>query len=75
MLIVVPFLHSREIFGVVLIFIFGVVTIWDGISKAVEEIKSGILVVGVSERMNAINNARRDGERGEGTSFDAEYCA
>ena len=48
---------------------------WDGISKAVEEIKSGILVVGVSERMNAINNARRDGDRGDGTSFDVASCA
>ena len=69
-LIVVTLLHSCEIVGVVLIFIFGVVTIWDGISKAVEEIKSRILVVGVGKRVNAINNARRDGERGEGMSFD-----
>ena len=75
MLIVVTFLHSCEIFGVVIIFVVGGVTIWDGISKAVEEIKSGVLVVGVGERVNAINNARRDGERGDGTSFYAASCA
>ena len=36
---------------------------------------SGILVVGVGERVNAINNARQEGERGEGTPFDATSCA
>ena len=74
-MLIVTSLHSCEIFGVVPIFVFGGVTMWDGISKAVEEIKSGILVVGVSERMNAINNARRDGDRGDGTSFDVASCA
>ena len=75
MLIVVPFFHSCEIFGVVLIFFVGGVTIWDGISKAVEEIKNGVLVVVVDERVNTINKARRDGERGEGTLFDeASYA-
>ena len=70
-MLVVTFLHPCEIFGVVPIFVVGGVTIWDGISKAVEEIKSQILVVSVGERVNAINNARRYRERGEGTSFDA----
>ena len=74
-LIVVPFLHSCEIFGVVLIFVVGGVTIWDGISKAAEEIKSGVLAVGVSECVNTINNACRDRERGDGTSFDVASCA
>ena len=71
MLIVVTLLHSCENFGVVLIFVFGGVTIWDRISKAVKEIKSRILVVGVGECVKKINNARRDEERGEGTWFDA----
>ena len=75
MLIFVTFLHSCEIFGVVLIFVVGGVTIWDGISKAVEEIRSRILVVGVSKRDNEISNVRPDRERGEGTSFDAASCA
>ena len=75
MLIVIPFLHSCDIFGVVLIFVVRGVTIWDWISKAVEEVKSGILVFEVGKRVNAINNARRYGERGEGTSFDAASCA
>ena len=65
-MIVVPFLHSRDIFGAVLIFVLGGVTIWDGIYKAVKEIKSGILVVGVGESVNVINNMCRDRERGEG---------
>ena len=68
------FLHSCEIFGVVFIFVVGGVAIWDGISKSVKEIKSKILVVGVGERLYAVDNARRDGERGEGTSFDAASC-
>ena len=57
-----------------IIFVVGGVTIWDGISKAVEEINIGILVVGVGERLKAINNACRDGERGKGTSFDEASC-
>ena len=57
MMIFVPLLHSCEIFGLVLVFVVGGVTICDGISKAVEEIKRGVLVVSVGECMNAINNA------------------
>ena len=72
---VVTLLHSCEKFGVVLIFVFGGVTIWDRISKAVKEIKSRILVVGVGECMNKINNARRDEERGGCMSFDAASYA
>ena len=34
-----------------------------------------MLVVGVSKRVNAINNTFRDGERGEGMFFDAASCA
>ena len=56
-------------------FFVGGVTIWDGISKAAKEIKSRILVVGVGERVNVINNACRYGKRGEGTPFDAASCA
>ena len=59
-MLIITFLHSCEIFGVVLIFCVRGVTIWDEISKAVKEIKSGILVFGVGEYVNAINNARRD---------------
>ena len=44
-LIVVTFLHFCEIFGVVIIFVVGGVTILDRIFKAVEEINSGILVL------------------------------
>ena len=75
MLNIVPFLHSCDIFRIILILVVGVVTIWDVISKAVEEIKSRILIVGVGKRVNAINNARQDGERDEGTSFDVASCA
>ena len=32
------------------------------------------MVVGVGKRVKAIDNARRDGERSEGTSFDAASC-
>ena len=71
MLIVVPFLHYCELFGVVLIFVVGGVTVWDGISKAVEEIKIRVLFFSVGKRVNATNNERWDRERGEGTSFDA----
>ena len=74
-MLIFTFLQSCEIFGVVLVLVVGGVTIWNGISEAVKEIKSRILVVGVGERVNAINNARRDGERGEGTSFDTAFCA
>ena len=74
-MIFVPLLHSCEIFGLVLVFVDGGVTICDGISKAVEEIKSGVLVVGVGERVIGINNARRDEERGGCMSFDAASYA
>ena len=36
--------------------------------------KSGILVVSTGERVHAVDNARQDGEKGEGTSFDAASC-
>ena len=74
-MLVVTFLHPCEIFGVVPIFVVGGVTIWDGISKEVKEIKSRILVVDVGKRVNAIDNARRYGKRGEDTLFDAASCA
>ena len=71
---VVAFLHSCDIFGVFFIFVVGGVAIWDGISKAVKKTKSRILVVSVSKRMYAVDNARQDGERVEGTFFDTVSC-
>ena len=74
-MLIVALLHSCEIFGVVLIFVIGGVTIWDGISKAVEEIKSNILVFGIGKIVDAIDNAHWYGNRDEGTLFDAVSCA
>ena len=71
---VVVFLYSCEIFGVIFIVVVGGVDIWDGITKAVKKTKSGILVVSVDERVYAVDDVRRDRERGEGTSFDAASC-
>ena len=48
---------------------------WDGNSKAVKEIKSGILVVVVCERVNVIDKARWDRERGEDMFLDEASCA
>ena len=39
-----------------------------------KKIKSGILFVSVGERVHAVDSARWDGERGEGTLFDAAFC-
>ena len=71
---VVVFLHSCEIYGVIFIVVVGGVAIWDRITKAVKKIKSRILVISVGERVHAVNNARRDGERDKGKSFDVESC-
>ena len=71
---VVVFLYSCEIFGVIFIVVVGGVDIWDGITKAVKKTKSGILVVSVGERVYTVDNARQDGERGKGMSFDAASC-
>ena len=59
---VVAFLHSYDIFGVVFIFAVGGVTIWDGITKVVKKIKSGILGVVVGEHVHAVDNMRQEGE-------------
>ena len=73
-LLVVAFLQSCEISGVVSVVVFGGVAVWYGITKAVKKIKSGILVVSVGERMRAVDNACRDGERDEVTLFDVASC-
>ena len=39
-----------------------------------QKIKSGILVFSVGKRVHAVDNACRDWERGEGTSFDVASC-
>ena len=71
---VVAFLNSYEISGVIFIVVVRGVAVWDGITKAVKKIKSGILVVSVIKRVYTVNNARQDRERGEGTLFDAAFC-
>ena len=63
---VVVLLHSCDIPGIVFIVVVWGVAIWDGITKAVKTIKNRILVVSVGKRVHAMNNTRRDGERGKG---------
>ena len=72
--LVVAFIHYCEISGVVLIVVVGGVATWDEITKGVKKIKSGIMVIGVGKRMHAVDNARQEGGRGEGTPFDASSC-
>ena len=72
--LVVAFLHSCNIFGVIFVVVFGGVAIWDGISKAIKKIKSRIMVVSVCKRVHAVDNARWYGERGKGTSFYVVSC-
>ena len=71
---VVAFLQSCDISGVVFIVLVRGVAIRDGITKTVKKTKSRILVVSVGERVHATDNARRGGERVEGTSFDVASC-
>ena len=72
--LIVAFLQYFKIFGVVFIVVVRVVAIWVGIPKAVKIIKSRILVFSVRNCVYAVDNARQDGDRGEGTLFDEASC-
>ena len=54
----------------IFIFVVGGVAIWDRITQVVKKIKIRILVVSVGERIHAVDNVCRDGERVKGTPFD-----
>ena len=73
--IVFDALHSWKTSSVVIVVVVRCVAIFNGVSQAVKEIESGILIIGFYELVDAVDDARRGRKRGKFAVFDTVSSA